>query len=521
MNFVKQLFLLAAMALVAASVGAQDFGFEDPESSASVTPSGEPSLSFSGQVDFAGRVFINNDNLMSSPVQTPSSVVARVAGGSSAADLSLALRLSPEILASNPGRVIDEAVLRTYLGDRLELTVGLAKVTWGKGDSLRVLDVVNPQDYTDFINTDLEDRKIPQGLFKADLRTTETGKLEAVYVPFFEADTLPLEGTWAPKAFKDMRTQVSNGFYYGDTPSLSGGRGNGVFALVYNSLYPSMRTLAIAQIMAKNGVNETIATSILDTNVGGSLDSLKIQVVAAAAAQARSQVDVLMGNLLVFPDTKTLAWGQGGLRLTESLGGIDFGLQYYTGYLRTPVYDADPVKLAATQHLAVDYNRYHQAGVDAAFVLADFNLRLEAAYHLTADQAGTDPLVRNPYASGTVGIDRTFSGISVNVQALGTWNQGLSGANGVYDVQKGAQEVSAVVAGQLGYKFANDRVEVTMAGSTNLPDLDWLVMPGLTFYPVDDVTLNLGGKVFGGKAEGQLGQYASKSFAEATASYSF
>ena len=229
----------------------------------------------------------------------------------------------------------------------------------------------------------------------------------------------------------------------------------------------------------------------------------------------------MVKNLLVFPDTKTLSWGQGGVRYTDSLGGVDFGLQYYTGFLRDPVFNADPTLLASTQHLAVTYNRYHQAGLDTAFVLADINVRAEASWNQTDDLAGDKALVRNPFANATLGLDRTIAGISFNVQALGTYTMNLDKATTAYDGQKGAKSFTGTGALQVAYKLWNDRLELSLAGSAAYPDLDWVVVPQVTVTPVDDVTLSLGGKLFGGDVNGQFGQYASKSFVELKAGYQF
>lgn len=510
MTAFKKATVLAVLFLAAGTLAAQDFGFgeAEPATTAEASPN---KLTLSGQVDFAGRAFVEPSAVGNSKVATPSSVLATIEAGTSAADLRLGLKVSPDILTANPARVLDEAVLRTYLGN-WEVVAGLVKLTWGKGDSLRVLDVVNPQDYTDFVNQDTEDRKIAQALAQVTLRTSETGKLEGVYVPFFEANTVPLEGTWAPKAFTDLRQQVRNGFYYGSTPSANGGLGNGAYAAAYNVAFGGLHASAVAAA----GGNATAVAGNAAT-----MASLQSQAATIAKAQATSQVDTMVNNVLLLPDTKTLSWGQGGLRYTDSLGGVDLGVQYYTGFLRDPVINSDPALLASTQKLAVHYNRYHQAGLDSALVLADFNVRAEAAWNQTEDWAGDQPLVRNSFANATLGLDRTIAGVSFNVQTLGTWTQSTDKATGAYDIQKGADAFTGTVAAQVAYKFWNDRMEVSLAGSQSYPKYDWVVVPQVTVTPVDDLTLALGGKLFGGDATGQLGQYASKSFVEVKAGYTF
>jgi hypothetical protein len=461
-----------------ASIGAQDFGFGDFGFPESFTDGREESaLSFSGKFDFSSRFFLNNEHPETGFVETPGSILTRMQSSGPATEFLFALRLSPEIVANKPLRIIDEATVRTYLGDAVELTVGMAKVVWGKGDSLRVLDVVNPQDYSDPFNTDIEGRKIAQALIKVDWRTGMVGKLEAVYVPFFQGDDLPLEGIWAPKAFIDMRAAIWNGFY--------------------TSAY---------------GINYDILKA------AGKTDA---EAAAIASAQSSAQADTLMSKLLLFPETKSLEWGQGGLRYTDSLGGVDFGMQYYTGFLRTPAVNADPAVLAETQHLALSYNRYHQIGVDSAFVLGPYNVRAEAAWHQTHDLEGTDPLVRNPFASIVFGVDTSVGAASLNLQASGTWITNLDRVNNVYDIESTSHTLNGTVTGKLGYAMRNGKVEVALAGAAAMPDLDWMLAPGLTITPVDDVTLALNGYFFGGDADGQFGQYHARKFLEFKVAYAF
>jgi hypothetical protein len=461
---------LILFTVVLASIGAQDFGFEDFGFSGSLSDTEDASaLSISGEFDFSSRFFINTDDPATGFTETPSSILVRMESSSSASEFSFALRLSPEIVANKPARIIDEATLRTYWGDSVELTVGMSKVVWGKGDSLRILDVVNPQDYSDPFNTDVEGRKIAQALIKVDWRTGMVGKLEAVYVPFFQGDYLPLEGIWAPKAFTAMRAKIREDFRLGAHTTLTGG-----------------------------GITDPAATII-------------------AAAQA----DALMEQLLLYPDTKSLEWGQGGLRYTDSFKGVDIGMQYYTGFLRTPVINTDFAVLVATHAPVLSYNRYHQIGVDSAFVLGPYNLRAEAAWHQTYDTKGTDPLIYNPFASMVLGVDRNFGAVSLNLQTLGTWITNLDQATNVGDVESTAHELSGTVMGQLGYTMKNGKMEATLAGAAEIPDLNWMLVPGFTITPVDDVTFSFNGYFFGGDSNGQFGQYHDRNFLEFKAAYAF
>lgn len=54
------------------------------------------------------------------------------------------------------------------LSDRLDVKFGRQIVVWGKSDSLRVVDVLNPLDLRDPGMTDIEDLRLPVGMAKAD-----------------------------------------------------------------------------------------------------------------------------------------------------------------------------------------------------------------------------------------------------------------------------------------------------------------------------------------------------------------
>ncbi|MDH5301178.1 MAG: hypothetical protein OEW58_07435 [Gammaproteobacteria bacterium] len=54
------------------------------------------------------------------------------------------------------------------LSDRLDIKIGRQIVVWGKSDSLRVVDVLNPLDLRDPGITDIENLRLPVGMAKAD-----------------------------------------------------------------------------------------------------------------------------------------------------------------------------------------------------------------------------------------------------------------------------------------------------------------------------------------------------------------
>jgi hypothetical protein len=61
-----------------------------------------------------------------------------------------------------------EFYFETTLGDTY-LTIGKQQIVWGKADGLKVLDLVNPQEFREFILEDFEDSRIPLWAFNAEI----------------------------------------------------------------------------------------------------------------------------------------------------------------------------------------------------------------------------------------------------------------------------------------------------------------------------------------------------------------
>jgi hypothetical protein len=62
------------------------------------------------------------------------------------------------------------------------LTIGKQQVVWGKSDGLKVLDVVNPQDFREFILDDFEDSRIPLWTFNAEIPVRDL-TLQLLWIP--------------------------------------------------------------------------------------------------------------------------------------------------------------------------------------------------------------------------------------------------------------------------------------------------------------------------------------------------
>ena len=73
---------------------------------------------------------------------------------------------------------------------KVDLKLGLQQVVWGQADGLRVLDIINPLDYREFILEDFLDSRRPLWMARADV-PVEKGSLQLIWVPYFAPARLP------------------------------------------------------------------------------------------------------------------------------------------------------------------------------------------------------------------------------------------------------------------------------------------------------------------------------------------
>ncbi|NOX43235.1 MAG: hypothetical protein GXP19_05815 [Gammaproteobacteria bacterium] len=66
--------------------------------------------------------------------------------------------------------------------DEIFFTLGKQQIVWGKADGLKVLDVVNPQNFREFILDDFEDSRIPLWAVNAEIPFDDT-VLQLLFIP--------------------------------------------------------------------------------------------------------------------------------------------------------------------------------------------------------------------------------------------------------------------------------------------------------------------------------------------------
>src|SRR5262249_24581864 len=74
----------------------------------------------------------------------------------------------------------------------VSFSLGLQQTVWGQADGLRVLDVINPLDYREFILEDFLDSRRPLWTVRVDLPVEKgKGALQFIFVPYFAPGRLP------------------------------------------------------------------------------------------------------------------------------------------------------------------------------------------------------------------------------------------------------------------------------------------------------------------------------------------
>lgn len=85
-------------------------------------------------------------------------------------------------------------------GERAKVRLGRQQVVWGKTDGLRLLDLINPQDFREFILDDFIDSRIPLWMARADLYIGDD-TLQILVIPDVTFNELPDPGDRFEPAF--------------------------------------------------------------------------------------------------------------------------------------------------------------------------------------------------------------------------------------------------------------------------------------------------------------------------------
>ncbi|MCL1928833.1 MAG: hypothetical protein FWG07_08600 [Treponema sp.] len=487
------LFLLLLPSFVVFSQESADsgsFGFGDTDS----TSGNMPAVKISGEI--SAQLLAFTDELGSSdkrkgiePGNVFSGKLNFTASGKTA-DGVINLKVEPDFSDdsfSSPV-IIDEAYLRIYVGP-VDIEAGLRKLTWGRADSFGPLDVINPVDYSDLSDIgNPRDIKLARPMLHVSWNMGTFSKLEGVFVPWFAGNKYAMEGRWAPPQIMGLPGQIQAG--------------------VINSLPGMVPPLFSAYL----------PTIIKDAN-------------EAFNKEPFDPADLYQKK------TDTLKYAQGGLRFTTTIGESDLGVQYYFGRLSRPAYAIDLRDIAVLNlslpfleihpekiHYSIDYNYFHQIGVDYAQVIAGFNLRAETGINITSDLKGDDEAVYNPHFVWSLGFDRDlFLGINLNLQGNGLirlMHDKIGSDPLVIDTENGKKITSTRITAILSKKIFQDELELKTTALWGIEDKDFFIVPAI-IWSKNDITAELSVGIFGGDRTGELGQYRDNCYIKTVVGWSF
>ena len=96
----------------------------------------------------------------------------------------------PGLLSPNTEFELREFFFEMAIGEDY-LTLGKQQVVWGKADGLKVLDVVNPQSFREFILADFEDSRIPLWTVNYEWKLGDNSNLQVLWIPDQSMHALP------------------------------------------------------------------------------------------------------------------------------------------------------------------------------------------------------------------------------------------------------------------------------------------------------------------------------------------
>jgi hypothetical protein len=443
---------------------------------------------------------IESDDFFASPLDGLTRIDLSFSFSAADSEYFLKLGINPGSDIVNAEDIVDEAWFK-FFDDNLVLQAGLLKPVWGKGDSFHVLDVLNGQDFNDFINSDSVDSKIAELMIKADLLFGMNGKLELAYVPFRAADSIPVSGMWVPAEMTTALETARNLLYNG--PNGDDGLYAAAYAVIYGGLYTSVYNQAYAAAIS-GGAAPAAAAAIAEA--AASDPSVSAMAAEQAAHQASSEADAMINNLLADQDQPDIADGQFGVRYTDSLGGFDFGLEYYYGFEKQPrLPDLSMLtSLDDIDSIEFSYPRFHLFGADAAFALGKFNVRTEAAYTLMEDRDLADSI---SYTAG-VDISPGISNLNINLQSYGS-----------YKMKDVSDRNTNRLALQLSDKWKRETIKPSLSAVYNIEDRDFLIKAELGWVLSDELEFELSWTIFEGDNGTDFGQFDDNDFVQLLFSY--
>ncbi|BDU50037.1 hypothetical protein [Haliovirga abyssi] len=435
---------------------------------------------FSGKLKFDNRLILGDNNRANSNPNLDLNLKVTKANS----ELNATMKFNEDAKTGE----LSEGYLKLYY-DNFDISAGKMKVVWGKGDKLHVVDNLNSENLTDFINQDYLDRKVAEKMIKINYYIGN-GNLELVYTPEFTPNAMPVEDTWKTNQQKSMESILEKKVFDDEYADFTGKIDDAVNYIVSNNPY----------ISDKTQVPFSAVMDVLKTQNSAIYDDMK------------AKIDDMKAK---FQKPQKIEDGQFAARFTDSISGFDFGASYYYGKLRTPSFNPTT--------LDINYDKVQVIGAELGKVLLTFNTRAELAYYLTEDTDGTDPLVHNNKIAWIVGADRDLPihnmNINFQVKSEKILNDDKISASDV-DYNKDGYFTDMIV-GKIGDKFKNETILPEVQFVYNVESKDYMVNTQVEYKLKDDTSMTAMYKIFGGDNNTIFGEFDKNDYAALNFEYDF
>jgi hypothetical protein len=356
-----------------------------------------------------------------------------------------------------------------YYGEKYNFTVGKNIVIWGKGDKVHVLDNINAEDMSDFINPEYKERQIGEEMIKVDrFFRGGSANLEFIYTPDF-----------TPHRFaEDSESPLGN--------------------WVINPFAGQASDLTLRKIAA--------ATNQTEADV--------ISQVKDATADEDNQFGLRFTDSSGGTDYG-LSYYHGYLR-TPSYNKAAFKKEYNKNSFS-----------AALEAAKLHYDEVDVFGFELARVIADINSRLELAYYRTDDTAGDKPTVRNNKIAWVIGGDRDLpiSNLNLNLQFTGEkiLDDDQIENNSLADVEynsDGDYTTNRAIL-RLEDSYQNEKIIPELVWIYNLQEHDYSLEAAVDYELKQDLVFTISHKIFSGDQGTDFGQFEDNDFSSFSLKYSF
>ncbi|MGM0602317.1 MAG: DUF1302 family protein [Bacillota bacterium] len=365
----------------------------------------------------------------------------------------------------------DEAYYR-YYGDKYHFLIGKHRTIWGTGDKVHVVDNLNPQDMSDFINREYKDRQVGEEMFKIDR--------------YFRGGNASLEFVYTPEF---------NGNILADDPDSP--LGNWI-------INPFAGKFALSDLAAVSPYSEKEIINEFQDSIGDEDNQFGLRF-----TDSRQGMDY------------GFSYYKGYLRepsydpqtLNESLNNLDLDSEISTSEFDKVLNNVD-----------LHYDEVDIFGFEMAKVIADINSRFELAYYRTDDTDGSNLAVRNNRIAWVIGGDRDLpiSNLNLNIQFTGEkiLDDDKINKNHI-DYSEDGDYTSQRAIVKLEDSFSNEKIIPELTWIYNLDDNDYSLEAALDYELQQNLHLELSHKIFNGDKDTIFGQFEENDFSSAGLRYSF